>query len=244
MTRRSILAQRLCLGSLVPLGVLCLAGLLLSRSLPPPAPTDSAQQLAHHFRHHTDAIKIGLLLITFSGTFFATWSGAIAVQLKRSEGEFSPFTYAEVALGGLGAIEFIIPMYFLLAAVFRPTGHPLDNFVLLSDIAWLMFVGVTQTVALQALVFAIAVLLQDPEKPVFPRWAAHVNFFCAAYFSASAFFVLAHHGVFAWNGLVGWWGLFAVFFGWMLVLTYLCFDALRRQEAKAAVLADVAVSAS
>jgi hypothetical protein len=58
----------------------------ISGYVPPPAPTDTAEQVAARFLEHGTEIKIGLMITAMGGALVGLWTAAIAVFLKRIEG--------------------------------------------------------------------------------------------------------------------------------------------------------------
>jgi hypothetical protein len=83
--------------------------------------------------------------------------------------------------------------------------------------AWIPFVGLTSTAAVQVACFGIAVLLDKRERPLFPRWLGYYNLWVALMFTPGTFNVFFHNGPLAWNGIIAWYLPLAVFATWMIV---------------------------
>ncbi len=52
----------------------------------------------------------------------------------------------------------------------------------------------------------------------------------ALLFCPAGFDVFFKDGPLAWNGLIAWWVLVVAFFLWLIVLSVVLLDAIRRQE--------------
>ncbi|MEV8546459.1 hypothetical protein [Streptomyces sp. NPDC051572] len=198
--------------------------------IPPPSPADSAEQVAAAFRENTDSIRLGLLLTMYAGVLTVPWVAAISVQFKRMEGRFAPFTYAQLGLGVCLPFEFIVPIYCWEAAAFRPERSP-EIIQTLNDLGWLPFTGLVFTIVVQAVVIGVAVLMDNPENPVFPRWFGYFSISAALCFVPAGFDVFFKDGPLAWNGLIAWWLLLVSFFLWTATLSVLLFSAIRSQQA-------------
>jgi hypothetical protein len=205
---------------------------VIARFIPPPSPADSAAQVATFFRDNANSIRLGLLLTFFAGALTVPWVAAISVQLKRMEGRFSPFTYAQLGLGACLPFEFIVPIYFWQTAAFRPGRSP-EIIQTLNDLGWLPFTGLIYTIAVQAIVIGIAVLMDKRGEPVFPRWFGYFSIVAALLFCPAGLDVFFRNGPLAWNGLIAWWVLLVAFFLWTAALSVLLFAAIRSQEAAA-----------
>ena len=105
--------------------------------VPPPAPSDGAQKVARFYAEHADRIRAGLVLTMIAGALTAPFVAAITVQMRRIEGEFSPFAYTQLGTGMLGVLFFVLPVMIMQAAVFRTDRNP-ESILAIHDIAWIM----------------------------------------------------------------------------------------------------------
>jgi hypothetical protein len=115
------------------------------------------------------------------------------------------------------------------AAAFRPLESP-DITQRFNDLAWLMFVGVVSTGALEAVVIGAAILLDRAETPVFPRWLGYFNLWIALLFLPAGLCVFFKHGPLGWNGLISWWMLLAAFGVWIVTMSVMLLAANTRQQ--------------
>lgn len=142
----------------------------------------------------------------------------------------SALAYTNLAMGATFILEFIISLIIWQAMTFRE--HGADVMTAMNDTAWFLFVAITATPALQAVVIGIAVLRDDRSRPVFPRWAGYLNLWVAVMFMPGTITVFFKDGPFAWNGLFVWYMPLTVFFIWMVANTVLLLKAISAQEAE------------
>jgi len=197
--------------------------------IPPPSPGASAEHVAAVFRGNPNSIRLGLVVSMYSGALTVPWIAAISVQLRRIEGRHSPLTYAQLGLGALLPLEFIVPIYFWETAAYRPTRSP-EAVQTLNDLGWLPFTGLVYTIVLQAVVIGLAVLLDTRDEPIFPRWLGYFSIAAAVLFFPAGLDVFFRDGPLAWNGVIAWWVLLVTFFVWVVVLSVLLLKAIRGQE--------------
>jgi hypothetical protein len=223
-------AQRVCAWCGPVLAVLFFIGFwVIAGFIPPPSPAESAVKTAARFHDHANSIRTGLLITMYSGVLTVPWVAAISVQLKRLEGQFSPLTYAQLGLGVLLPLEFIVPIYFWLAAAFRAGRSP-ETIQTLNDLGWLPFVGLVFTVVAQAIVIGIAILTDRRAKPIFPRWSGYFSLLSAVLFFPAGLDIFTKTGPIAWNGWLAWWVLVIAFFAWLIVVSVVLLRAIRNQE--------------
>jgi len=224
-------SQRLCvwIGGPVFMG-LFLVGFLIAGFIPPPSPTASAQTIAHMFVTRQHRIQLGLVFMTAGAPLQFVWAAAIAVQMKRIEGRYSPLTYVQLTSGAGGALLFLVPTLVLQAAAYRPESRPVEITLMLDDLGWIMFVGATTFAFVQGVALAIAVLQDRSAEPVFPRWAGYFNIWVAILFQPALFLVFFKTGPLAWRGLFDWWLPLTVFGIWFAVMVVLLLRGIAQQE--------------
>jgi hypothetical protein len=205
--------------------------------VPPSGPHETVGQIVHFYASNTTAIHLGLWMTMLAAAFCATFFTVISVQMRRIEGPHSPLAFAQMLLGGLFVIEFIIPLMIWQAADYRPTLNPSMTYRL-HDMGWLFFLGVVSTAVLQALLIAWAILRDRREHPIFPRWVAYTSVWCALLFMPGGLIVFFKSGPLDWRGLIAWWLLLVAFGIWVVMLVYtLLVHAIPHQEREARELA-------
>lgn len=197
--------------------------------VPPPSPDDDAAEIAQLFKDDTNSIRFGLLLTMLASTLICPFSAAIGAQLKAVEGRPSPMVYTQMVLGGLLVLLFVLPMMILEACAFRPGRDP-NDILLLSDLAWLMFIGAYFTFFFQLLAIGIIVLQDRSAAPTFPRWVAYFHFWVASLSLPGSCLYFVKDGPLAWNGAFAWWIPASIFIVWMVTMTCLMLRNVTREE--------------
>ena len=204
-------------------------GFEIAHFVPPPSPTRGARYVTHFFVQHATGVRAGMFVAGFAAALIAPWSVAVSIQLKRISPKHSGYAYAELILGALLLVEFIIPIGIWEGIAFRPTVGP-DITLRLNDVASLMFIGVVATAVIESIIIAIAMLEDTRAIPLFPRWIAWANIAAAFIFLPGGFCVFTKTGPFAWNGLFPWWIALTGGFLWFVVITYGVLKAIAQQE--------------
>jgi hypothetical protein len=198
--------------------------------MPPPSPRLPAGEVAQIYTAHPDRIRIGLLMGMFAIGLMVPWGAALAVQLKRIEGRYSPLAYTELASSVLVPVVFWLPMMCWLIAAYRPFDRTPEEMRLLNDAGWLMFV---------AMVFGgppwlgstvLAILRDRRPDPIFPRWGGYLTGWVLLLIVPGCLCVFFTAGPFAWNGLMAFWVVLTVFAAWVLVMSGLMLAAVRGQD--------------
>lgn len=196
--------------------------------IPPPSPHETARQIQHLWADHTNLKRLGLALTMVAAALTGPFVAVISVQMRRIEGEYSPLAYAQLGLGMLGVLLFIIPTFLMQAIAFRPHRDP-SQMLLLNDAAWLPFVGAFSPAVVQGLMIALAIF-KDKQEKVFPRWLGYFNIWVILLFLPGILIYFFKSGPFAWNGLICFWLPLCVFGTWFFVMFAMLRRAIRNQE--------------
>jgi hypothetical protein len=221
--------QRLCAWS----GIACIAVFftgfaVVAGFIPPPSPDMSGEELIQLFSDDQTRIRIGMIISIFASVLLGSWAAAFTAAMHRMEGNNSALAYTNLAMGATFTLEFIISLVIWQSMTFRDHGP--DVMTAMNDTAWLLFVCITATPALQAIVIGTAILRDSRSNPVFPRWAGYLNLWVAVMFMPGTITVFFMDGPFAWNGLFVWYMPLTVFFIWIVANTVLLLKAITAQE--------------
>jgi hypothetical protein len=192
--------------------------------VPPTGPGDSVDSVVSWYDDNTTAIHLGLWVTSIAAVFCGTFFTAISMQLRRIEGQTSPLAFCQMIMGALFVIEFIIPLQIWQAADYRPTLNP-EMTYRLHDLGWFFFLGVVTTAVLQAVLIGWAILRDEREEPIFPRWVGYTNLWCALLFMPGGLIVFFKSGPLDWRGIISLYALLAAFTVWIVVM---CWALLKR----------------
>jgi hypothetical protein len=204
-------------GGIVSMAILLLGMWVIAGFVPPPGPELSVDEIVAIYVEHNTAIKAGIIIAGAGCTLLVPWSIAIAVQMRRIEGEHAVLAGSQAVLGPMLLVEFYIPCIMWEAAAYRPTLDPVFTYRL-HDLASIMFIALPWTGMLQAIVLGLAILQDRSADPVFPRWLGYFCFFSSLAFLPGGLNCLAKTGPLAWDGLFAWWLGLAVFGTWIAVV--------------------------
>jgi hypothetical protein len=225
----NITSQKLCLWGGPGAMLLFIIGFVVVGGLvPPPDPSDGAAEIARFYAANRTGIRAGLALTMVAGAVTAPFVAVITIQLRRIEGDVSPFAFTQLGTGMLGVLLFSLPVMIMQAALFRPERDP-QIILAIHDIGWIMLVGTYSCVFVQCLAVG-ACILKDRAEDVYPRWLGYFNIWVAVLFLPGSLLYFFKDGPFAWNGLFVWWIPLSVFSGWFIVMFVMTIKSLNRQE--------------
>ncbi|KAI1126416.1 membrane protein [Nemania abortiva] len=190
--------------------VFFLIGLIAADFLPPLPPHYTAERIAEHYEHHQTGIHVCSAFMMFAGTLWLPYTVVISDQLRRIPKIPWLLPTIQLASGIAGIIGFLLPGMVLGVAGLRIERDP-EVFQLLNDMFWLFFVMPFQPFVFMTLAWAYAILIDDREIPLYPKFMAVVNFVVAAMLFWSTAVHVATRGPFSWNGALGFWVPLAVF---------------------------------
>jgi hypothetical protein len=210
--------QLWCLNSVFVFVALFLIGwVLLARIVPPPSPMAAPDEIAQFYGDNRIGIRVGLVIAIFASALLLPWGGAICAQMLRMEGPRAPLTWAWVAAQGCVVIEFVYPCAFWLVAAFRPEDA--SRVQTFNDLGWLPFLGIVCTGMFQMVALAALTLSDRRPEPVYPRWFAYFQLWCALGVGLTFGVWIFKNGPMAWDGLVGFWIPVTIYFVWVIGTT-------------------------
>ncbi len=196
--------------------------------VPPPSPADSAEQIAAIFREHTNAIRVGLVLVFVATILFLFYGAELAHQTRRIAGASRALCYVQIASVSAAVLIIDLPVMLWWTAAFRPE-RPAEFLRLLNDVGWMIFIGGFVPYVAWAIAVGLAILSDVTPEPVFPRWSGYLSIFVALVQVPPVMLVFVKTGPFAWDGLISWWLPAIDFFAWIVVMMVLTATAARQQ---------------
>lgn len=206
--------------ALLAIGLFGIAGWL-----PLVKPGLNAEQIQALFEQDRIRIRIGMTVLALAAVFWWSFSSAIAMVMKRIEGDSHPLTYVQMASATGTVLGVFIPAYIWLAAAYRPE-IPAGTLQAMNDLAWLMIIGAYPPAVLQAVAIAICIL--GDRKHTYPRWVGFASLWAAILFLPGALLPFFKIGPFAWNGLIGFWLVAVAFFAWIILMWWATVAAIKK----------------
>jgi hypothetical protein len=212
----------------------------------PMSPSMTAQQVAGFYRNpaNLSRIRYSMILFNWFGVGLVPMLALLVLQLKRMAHRTPILSYCLLGCIAGGPTVFLVADLFWLLAAFQPARDP-QLTLLFNDLAWMFFTTAVPFLIGQSLIIALAIYLDNPERPVFRRWVAHFNVVIAAALVPAAFTGLALSGPMAWNGLLPFWLKNVAIAVWIVVMSVALGRNIYRQRAaaSAAQVTDEAVPA-
>ena len=115
--------------------------------------------------------------------------GAMSAAMLRMQGRPVALAWTQMASAVVTFFPLFAYSFFFAAAAVRPE-RAAEDILVLSDVGWLWLVMPTPAALIQLVVFGIAILGDDPERPVLPRWLAYFNFMVGVLFFPGVFIPL------------------------------------------------------
>src|SRR5262245_30862220 len=217
--------------SAVPLIVFFFIGMVpLSGFIPPPSPSDSAQEVVNHYTDNLTAVRVGLIVSALSFTLMFAWGASIAVWTARIEEGFPGLTFTQLmCCAGGSALTFLIFLIWSVASFRADSGYDAETVRMLNDFGWFCFLWIVPPFGVWSAAMGIAILQDKREHPIYPRWVAYVCFWEALLMQPALLIVFFKHGAFAINGLLAFYVPVAAFFVWMVVMTIYTHKAIKRR---------------
>jgi hypothetical protein len=200
--------------------VVLIGVVLIARFIPPPDPSQTADQVAETYRTHQDRIRAGTFVMFLSAGMLNFFVASISHQLKRIPGPVAAVMSQTQLIGGaLGTFMFLWAPMIWIAATFRPNERSVETLATLHDLAFLAWLGNASWVIAQGIAIAVAIFSDRSQRPVYPRWVAYLNIWVVLLYLPTALDIFFTSGVFAWDGLIVFWVPTVVFGLWMIAMT-------------------------
>jgi hypothetical protein len=212
----------------------------IARFFPPLSPADTAEQTAAIYREHTNAIRTGLLLCYVGTMFVLAFGSGIVGQTRRIRGVAPAITFFQISSYASAVLLIILPLICWFTAAFRPDEWSAESVRLMNDLGWIGFVIGFPPFVTWVVTTGVAILSDEAEQPLYPRWSGYLGLFMGFVQVSAAFLIFFKVGPFAWNGLFAWYIPFTDFFAWFVVITVLTIKAINKPGYEAAADAELA----
>jgi len=180
-----------------------------------------------------NGIRIGLLVVSIGVALQAPWGASIAVWTRRGESNYPVLTYTQLICLGFTLVDaFFMAMVWGVAS-FRPDEVAAESTRMWNDFGWFLYLWTWPPFSVWCLAIGLGIIWDKSGSPAFPRWFAYYNFWIAFLLIPAGLMIFFKHGPFGFNGLIAFWMPTAVFFVWMLVMSWMLLRAVSAEEARA-----------
>lgn len=214
--------------------VVALAGLFGSGAMPPQHANRSATTIANFYSTHTNLKMAGLLVGFLAIGLLGPLVAVITVQMLRIESRHPILSFLQMICGGVTWMFLSIPLLIMFVAAYRVGAREPEVTQTLNDLGWVLFLMPIAPFCLQNLVIAAAVLTDDHQRPIFPRWVGWSNLLIGASFVPDLLLGFFRVGPFAYHGLASFWIPTVTYGLWLNIMAYATRRAIQdeiRQEA-------------
>lgn len=204
----------------------------LAKFIPPPHPTDSAQEIKAFYLGNVNGIRAGMVFVMIGVGLIATWGVSLTVWTRRSEAGFPILSYIQLTCIAVGTMVGVLIALTWGLAAYRPDDTSADITRALNDAGWFFFLFDWPPFILWFVAFALGIFWDKSENPPFPRWAAYLTLWVACLTVPAGVMIFFKSGAFAFNGLIAMYVPLTVFFIWIIVMTALALRAIKHEEAR------------
>jgi hypothetical protein len=194
--------------------------------LPPPSPGLTAAQVAAIYQQNTLGIRFGWMLVMYAGALNASFATVITVYMLRMKNASQALAYLQLTSGALNVIFLIMPAQIFTATAFRP-DRLADITQFGNDFGWLIFDMVNSVTMLEWIPLGLAILSEESDHPIFPRWAGYFNLWGALLLIPVGLTTFFKGGPFCWNGVIGFYLGIVVFCAWYFIMFILLLRAIK-----------------
>ncbi|HET6735695.1 hypothetical protein [Mycobacterium sp.] len=226
---RLVVTQRICLWTVPVIGaILAAAFVAFPGFFPPMSPEMTAEEVAAFYREHASQIQFSMVTFNLFGVMLIPFSAVIVIQMKRMATPSQVLAYCYLTAAASGATVFALADLFWLLAAFRPARDP-ELIMLLNDMAWIIFIAPVGMFVVQNICLALAVFLDERDRPVFPRWVAPFSLLVGAALTPAAGAAVFTTGPLAWNGSISFWMRLIALGIYIAVMFFVARSAITRQ---------------
>lgn len=203
----------------------------LGRLFPPLSPTSSAEEIAGFLVDHKIVVRLGIAGALSTAAIAFPFLATLALRIRRAEGRFGVLSITQLLASAVYVPALMYPLTVLAAAAFRPDTRPAEITLALSDVFWLMFIGIVGTLVTQNITLAVATFADTATPATFPRWYGYYNLWAAILQLPGCVVVVFNNGPLAWNGIFAFYIPGAVAIAvWPIVSTYVLLGSIRAEE--------------
>ncbi|MBP7609861.1 MAG: hypothetical protein KA760_10210 [Steroidobacteraceae bacterium] len=205
---------------------------LLAWTIPPRlGPMATPLEVQAFYVENLVQIRAGAWIGMVASAFYYPWGAAIAAMTRRIENGRPPIlTYTQLGAVGVAVFNSVLYFFWMAFCAFRADTMDPELLRTLNDFQFILLEFEVFPLSLWAVAIGLAILLDDSQRPVFPRYAAWVNFWFAGLVMTGQFMIFFKTGPLAWNGLLALYWPAAVFFIWICIMSALVIQGVKRGD--------------
>ena len=200
----------------------------LADYLPPPSPELSGEELIVLLQNNLAGFRLGMILTMVAFVMLCTWGGVIAARLRVLEEGVPILTYLQLSVIGISSLIGMGSTWIFEAVAYRLDDTSPELIRMLHDLAWFTFLAPWPPFTIWCLAQALLIFSDKREVPDFPRWVGFICIWVGILFIPACLIFWYKSGPFAWNGLIAFYVPVAVFFIWVVPLSYFGLKAVAR----------------
>ncbi|MCV7412563.1 hypothetical protein AWC05_18255 [Mycobacterium florentinum] len=203
------------------MAVVTLVGaVLVGRFIPPfMEPSSAAAVVAAKYAEHATSVRIGAIVSAIGLALIAPFGAALAAQTRPAEGARPFLTYVQIASVAVASVFVVLACTIWALTAFRPGDYPPEIVRYSNDLAYFLFIFTWPPFTVWFIAIALAAF-KDGERAPFPRWSGYLCLWLAVQISAGALIAFFKAGPFAYNGLFALYLPVALFFVWVVAMTF------------------------
>jgi hypothetical protein len=196
---------------------------------PPYSAQHSPGEVAQMYVEHLTAIRLGCVFMCFSAALFLPFGLSIAAVVRRSDPAGVLLSWLQVASVAVATIVIVfIPIFWGIGTYRAGTVSP-EITQTWNDAGWFGVLFAVPPFSLWCLVIAVAILRNGQQRPPLPRWMGYLNLWVAVFFVPAIMMIFFKQGPFAQNGVLTFWMPVAVFFAWIITMSFAVVRAANNQ---------------
>jgi hypothetical protein len=205
---------------------------VLAKITPPMSPRMSPEEVVDFLVEHQSGILLAVVIMMLLIPLEYAFVVATSLQMCRIEGGWGLLSMIQLTTGVVAPVGFSYPMAILATAAYRPQERSPEVVRTLTDVFWLMYVGIAAIFVLQVVVIGLAAVLDRRSEPVFPRWFGYYNFVMGVLLAPGVAVYMFKSGPLAWDGLLAFTIPSLCYFSWKIITPIILLRAIKSEEAE------------
>lgn len=185
--------------------------------VPPYSAAHSPAQVAQMYVDNLAGIRAGCVVMCFAAALFLPFGLAIAAVVRQTDPAGVLLSWLQVASVAVATIVIVFIPIFWGIGTYRAGSVSPEITQTWNDAGWFGVLFAVPPFSLWCVIVAVAIMRRGG---VLPRWLGYLNLWMAILFMPAMMMIFFKHGPFAQNGVLAFWMPVAVFFGWIITMSW------------------------